>query len=625
MSGIYGFTYRSTTDSAVENTIGGLAYWNKIYGSAAVQNRILGTSALGCHVEHFSDRFGHDEPVLSYRGTPAVVDALIYNREELLRDLQMDPDSAISDERLLLELIDRKGMKALRQINGDFAGAIFDPGKQEWTLFRDHMGVRPLYYYFDNDKIIFSTDLRGILSAPDVDGAVNGEYLYNFILGINYLTPVETEYRHIRCIHPGSFAHLRMTESKCEFTQTVYWKVRERKIRMRSDDDYRRKMRELVTDAVHRRCDAIPGLLGAELSGGLDSCLIDILINRHGRDALYYSWCVPPERHPLVEGDDERKVVLDVCRQENITCRFKQLEDYVPYSVELTDYMPPFVNSLSMAAGSKWMKPQGVNVVFSGHGGDEGVSHRASPFELLCNFELWAYFKIHWHYLKGKKLRVLRALRSAYQEAKMKIPANMFYASEECYDLPLFTKEFNQHMYRDHRVRATPFRYAPYRYVRQGGSRFRLDTAAYLGAYCGVRYLFPFIDHRVMDFSVSIPRRLHVNHVINRLIIRESFSDLLPDSLKELRYKDAPSLRNSEKPEVRTQQFQNGMSSLLQRLDQDLWKGILDFERLEDFSHREVLSSDDVERLNLVSIKLTRFIMVQNILENAGRWRELDE
>ena len=625
MSGIFGFTYRSADQKTAEDAVGGLSYWNRIYGNAASQTRVEDTFALGCHVEHFSDRFAHDEPILSFRGTPAVVDALIYNREELLADLQMEQDSPISDERLLLELIDRRGLQALRQINGDFAGAIFDPGKQEWTLFRDHMGVRPLFYYHDDNKIVFSTDLRGILSAPEVNGAVNGEYLYRYIMGVNYLSPVETEYRHILCVHPGSIARIRMTDGGCEFTQTVYWKVRERKIRLKSDEAYRRRMRELVTDAVHRRCDAIPGLLGAELSGGLDSCLIDILINRYGRKALYYSWCIPPERYPLVEGEDERKVVLDVCRQENITCRFKQLSDFVPYSAELTDHMPPYVNSLSIAAGSRWMKSQGANVVFSGHGGDEGVSHRASPFELLCNLELVPYFRIHWKYMKGRKLRLLRTLHSAYLEARQKIPENLFCIPGEMYDIPVFTDAFNRHMRRNHKIRQTPFRYAPYRYVREGGTRFRLDTAAYLGAYCGVRYLFPFVDYRVMDYAVSIPRRLHVNHKINRLIFREAFGDLMPESLLEIRYKDAPSLRNVDNYDNRTMQFRSGMDDVCKQLDPEIWKDILDFDRLSEFRNNKVRTHDEVAQLNLVSIKLRRCILIQNILNNAGRWRELDE
>lgn len=624
MSGIFGFTYTAAKKDVLDSAVGGLEYWNRVFGDSDHGVSVFDGTGIGCHVEHFSEQFPYGGPILHFHESPSVVDALIYNRTELLSMLSMSLDSCISDEELLLRLIDERGFRALEYVNGDFAGAIFNAEKQEWILFRDHMGVRPLYYYIDHEKIVFSTDLRGVVSAPGVDRTVNSKYIFEYAQGVSYLSQTRTEYENIRCIHPGSITRLSIRKGKESVRQKLYWKVRRRKIRLGSDEEYIEQMRELVTDAVHRRCDAIPGLLGAELSGGLDSCTIDIILNRHKRDAVYFSWCFSPERLPLVEGDDERKIIMDVCNQENITCRFIEQGDNFHFAEQLAAHVPPFVNTPQLVSGSRWIREQGARVVFSGHGGDEGVSHRASPFELLCNLELFSYFKIHWMYLNGKKLRLLRTIWSGLQEAKLKIPQNFFRVPKEFLQTDVFNEEFTKRMLSECSLKLTPFCYAPHKYVRQGGSRYRLETCAFMGAYSGVRYLFPYIDYRVMDFAVSIPRRLHVNHEINRLIFRQAFADILPTSLRELRYKDLPSFRNTHHVTYRHTQVKNTLEHLLKKLDPDIWDGILDFDRMRAVCDKDDYTNDEIRSLCYQTSKLSKLLFIQDIQQNAPRWRELD-
>ena len=164
MSGIYGYSLTGSSQTDGREILGGLEYWNRIYGREASGHRQLNMAGIGCHVEHFSEQFPHAEPVLEKNGRYAVVDALLYNRDELLSALKMDAISTISDEELLLKWIDEKGWHALAQVNGDFAGAIYDPKAGEWTLFRDHLGLRPLYLYLDSGFFAFSTDILLIFS-----------------------------------------------------------------------------------------------------------------------------------------------------------------------------------------------------------------------------------------------------------------------------------------------------------------------------------------------------------------------------------------------------------------------------------------------------------------------------
>lgn len=625
MSGIFGFTYRSADETIIEQSKGGLEYWNRMYGKDASEVRTMDGSCIGCNIEHFADAFPYGGPILEFRGCPAVVDALLFNRDELTASVGLREDSGISDEELLLKLIDEKGFRALASVNGDFAGAIFDPAAQEWTLFRDHMGVRSLYYYRDEHRFAFSTDLCGIASLPGADTSFNDKLLYMHVLGINRLNNDQTDFAHIHCITPGCVCTFRPDHSGFSRRDQRYWQARQKKIRMHSDEAYRHEMTRLVTDAVHRRCDAIPGLLGAELSGGLDSGVIDILINRYGRDAVYYSWSSDPDKLPLQSGDDERKVILDICEQENIRCRFLSREEWINNEYLLEHVMPPYVNTLQITYGSRWMKSQGANVVFTGHGGDEGVSHRCSRFELLYNREFLAYLKLYWGDTKGRSLRILRTLNRAVREGWARWKYLNPKATYEDLHPIVFAKEFSDDMARIVKIRPLPFRFAPYLYVRQGGSRTRLENCVYQGAFCGVRYLFPYIDHRVMDFAVSIPRRLYLNRETSRLIFRESFADIMPDSLSKMNYKDMASLRNIDRTTAVNSSFHRRVEYLLQKLDPEVWSGVLDFDNIRSLRSDQIRNDIDEGRLTLLMSRLERCIFIQNIQKEAGRWRDRDE
>lgn len=625
MSGIYGFTYHSDASDHIVDAMEGLTYWNRIYGREDHAGIILDRSALGCCIEHFSDRFPHGTPISEDGDQYAVVDALLYNRDELLPILQLPDDSLISDEALLLKLISEKGFEILSQVNGDFAGAIFDKASDTWRLFRDHLGVRPLYLYRDEHIFGFSTDIRGLLSIPGTKTDVNEDLIYANLIGAKVVTLKDTDFAHVVCAHPGAVTTVRMTPDGFDLQESVYWRPRRKKVRLKSEQEYRERLRELITDAVKRRCDAIPGTLGAELSGGLDSGVIDILINRLGRSAKFYSWSQDPLLLPLNPVADERQVILDICKQENIECRFKARDDGVRVNSNKERILPPFVNTQNLSYSSSWLREQGVRVVFSGHGGDEGVSHRASRYELFYNREFYHYFKLYWHDLKGRKLRLVRAIRSGLLEARKRRQEIHTPTSRQEYLHDVFHDRFAERMALRYREAPVYFNYAPHKYVMQGGTRNRLDNTAYQGALNGVRYLFPYVDYRVMDYALSVPRWLYISNEGNRMLFREAFRDLMPASLYDVHYKDAPSLSGSAEKIDRSSIFERNFSYLLNNLDRDFWAEVLDFRKIEQMKSPEINHKYMPAKVYLLIHHLGACELIQKVHQYAKKWRELDE
>ena len=90
----------------------------------------------------------------------------IYNYKDYKNELAKDGIKFVSnsDTEVLLYLLIKYGDKALSKINGCFAFAFYDAKENTCLIARDTMGINPLHYYKDNEKIIFASELKGVLA-----------------------------------------------------------------------------------------------------------------------------------------------------------------------------------------------------------------------------------------------------------------------------------------------------------------------------------------------------------------------------------------------------------------------------------------------------------------------------
>ncbi|MBE5873462.1 MAG: hypothetical protein E7287_03540 [Lachnospiraceae bacterium] len=599
MSGIYGVLIHLDKRTYVEADIDRLARWNKAYGVTVEQKCVQEKVYLGCSYEKYSETAPVSSPVLVRNGKYAVLDVLLYNRAELLEKGRFS--DALSDEELLFDYIEKFGFASLEQVNGDFAGAVYDPEREMLTLFRDHMGVRPLFYYMTENELVFSTDIRGPISMQGTDASVNGKWLCSKLAGTIYSGTENTEFANIFCVKPASYMIITLQEGILQAKTTAYWQAGRKKVRLASEAAYIERMRELITDSVQRRLDVISGPMGAELSGGLDSSVIDILIHRLGREAVYVSWSASPEEIPYAEAD-ERLIVEDICKQENISCHYRGKVTRIGKDSVIADKMrdigmepdvnagfyrryvfPPYINTLQICQVAQYVNNQGCKVVFTGHGGDEGVSHRSSPYEMFYNREYKHYFQYMWDSTRGERHRLYKTIIRCHKNLfdtgkKVRSPFVSVFVARA-----MLKKDYVNMHYRD-KGESNPFHYDPKMYVRNGGSRNRLDVVALLGAYCGARYIAPYLDYRVIDYAVSIPRHMYTKNQKSRYIFREAFKDIMPKSLYELTGKEDTSWRNIEKGEPDVVEYLERKQRLFGMLDREYWSESLDMEYLEKWS-----------------------------------------
>ncbi len=231
MSAIYGFFTHNIDDRDTYLNI--LRAWNSDYGkelrttSMQMNENIPSHITLEACLDHFRSSIPNQKGSLSYSDTIAVID---YPENEL-------PNVAL--------------------INGDFAGVLYDKKKECFYLFRDHLGIRPLYYMFNPSGLYFSTDIRGLLALPGFDYHVNEEELFLQLMCYSTISPTRTAFTEINYVKAASFHKITTKGNIIESDRPKeYFTLGKNKIRLPNDNAYRTELRRLIEDATKRRMDA---------------------------------------------------------------------------------------------------------------------------------------------------------------------------------------------------------------------------------------------------------------------------------------------------------------------------------------------------------------------------------
>jgi len=211
---------------------------------------------------------GH-QPMLSLDGRLVVVfNGEIYNYLELRGELKQRGYAfkTDSDTEVILQAYRAFGPACVEKFNGMFALAVWDNQKKELFLARDHMGIKPLYYYFDGKKFIFSSEIKSIV-CHDIPKELD-EAALNIFFRVLYIPEPLTPWRGVNKIPPGHYALLKNNSLKVE----KYWEVK--KFDYLNNKEYILSvLKNKFTGAVARQMIS-DRPLGLYLSGGIDSTAI---------------------------------------------------------------------------------------------------------------------------------------------------------------------------------------------------------------------------------------------------------------------------------------------------------------------------------------------------------------
>ena len=275
-----------------------------------------------------------------------------------------------SDTEVLLRLYMLEGPGCLSKVNGFFALAIHD--KVENTLFiaRDRMGIKPLFYYYDRDKLIFGSELKSLIAAgiPRIPDRIS---ILNY-LQVNYIPGPYSIFENVRKLRPGHFIRISLDEKPVTVSETEYYKIPspdQVNGNSVSYDTACRELRRLLDQSVQRRLISdVP--LGAFLSGGIDSSVIVALAAQHTPHLNTFSIGFRDE--PLYDETQYAQLVADRYKTNHTVFSLAN-DDLFENLFRVLDYFSePFADSSALAVNILSMHTRRhATVALSGDGADE--------------------------------------------------------------------------------------------------------------------------------------------------------------------------------------------------------------------------------------------------------------
>ena len=175
-----------------------------------------------------------------------------------------------SDTEVVLEAFAAYGVDFIHQLNGMFAIAIYDKIAEELYLFRDRLGIKPIFYYWDNQKLLFASELKAIVSNKEIKTTIRQEAIKEFLY-LGYIPTPGTIYSNIYKLESGSW----MKVSAKGIEKNTYWNVKNKITNNIISDKEQAlvKLSDVIVSSVQYQLKSdVP--FGVFLSGGVDSSLI---------------------------------------------------------------------------------------------------------------------------------------------------------------------------------------------------------------------------------------------------------------------------------------------------------------------------------------------------------------
>ncbi len=322
-----------------------------------------------------SQSLGAVQPIVSEDSRLVVIfDGYLANYCELRTMLEQSGARLRSDAdaELVLHAFSLWGRACPRQIDGEFAFAIWDTSQRELFCARDHQGLRPFYYHYDDTQIAFGSSTGAVLAALARKPHPNAGFMAE-IMSDRWYTLDETVWREVKRLPPAHSLHY----SGGRLTLERYWTLStEVTLNYRRDEEYFEHYREIFAGCV-KSASRTNSTLAVEVSGGLDSSAVFAMadaLHSAGElgapDIKGYSIYGPPG-----SASDERHFVDAVARKTGRTISSFPL--FIPplawFNRQIEEHIdvPTYPNGAMSINLDRQLIADGCRVKLTGIGGDQ--------------------------------------------------------------------------------------------------------------------------------------------------------------------------------------------------------------------------------------------------------------
>ena len=295
----------------------------------------------------------------------------VYNYTEVAAELKYNfaPNFHFrsgTDTEVIIEAFEEYGVDAVNHLNGMFAFAIYDNQEEELYLFRDRLGIKPLYYYWDGENFAFASEIKALKKITKLNLQVNYSSIPQY-LNLGYIPAPYSIYENCYKLEPGHYLKI----SKTNFEKKQYWSIASslsEKI-ISNEKQALVVISDLLASSVQYQLKSdVP--YGVFLSGGIDSSLVAANASKLSGTKIN-TFSIGFENQAFSEAIYAQQIAkyLGTNHHEftvTVNDAIESLDDY------MTAYDEPFADSSGIPTllVSKLAKKH-VTVALSGEGGDE--------------------------------------------------------------------------------------------------------------------------------------------------------------------------------------------------------------------------------------------------------------
>ncbi len=323
---------------------------------------------------------GNQPMVSNSKKSIIIFNGEIYNWIELRKMIPNIEWKSKTDTEVLLEMYEFYGLNFIEKINGIFSFAIYDNEKKKLIIFRDRIGVKPLYFYKDSKRFVFASEIKSLINN-NIKKKINYSAIQNFLIHGLIDHDNNTFFKNIHQLKPGHFC----TIDKNGMVIKKYWdvlkEVKSHKFIFKKKQDYVEKYNELFSDSIklQSRSDV---KIGTALSSGIDSSLISLYLKSKlpNFETFTYGFSDKSEI-------SEAREISNTLGVKNNSVSITPKKFMNLFNEVISSQEAPITSSriIAMHEMYKKVKERGIKVILEGQGGDEiaaGYEYYYAPYFL---------------------------------------------------------------------------------------------------------------------------------------------------------------------------------------------------------------------------------------------------
>ena len=491
---------------------------------------------------------------MEYKNLWITFNGEIYNFLELKKELENKgyKFNTKTDTEVILALYAEYGEKSFSMLRGMFAFGLWDGEKQKLFLVKDCYGIKPLYYYSDNEKLIFASTVKALENSGIMPVQKNPDAYIGFLLFGSVPLPITTV-KNVFAVPAGHYLEINSRGNK---KIVKYYDLLDAFLK-KSDDNFdtaKIKTRKLLEESIdlHLISDAP---LGVFLSGGLDSSVIAALAAKNREKPIETLSIIFDE--PEFSEQKYQQLVAQKIKSDHREIKITKNDFFDSFSEIFEAMDQPTIDGVNTFFIAKAAKQAGLKAVLSGLGADEiflGYPHfrwaellrkiqklpkiLKSPLKLGSLFG-GKYSKLS-YFANDDILSFYLGIRGLFtpQETAKILNTNiqevnnfMDKLSHQCPVDWTDTDEGRQLEQLQQLEQLHPINLLSYLELKFYLQNQLLKDTDFMSMYHSIEVRVPFLDHLLVEYVSGLSPAIKLGGDVNKALLVEATRDLLPQEI----------------------------------------------------------------------------------------------